>query len=274
MPPLQRTYLMNPYLGMPDRGSLLTNKALGIHLLFLIISINTIQSLIDLICLLTQHMFPTTSPISAKDIKHLLRYLLHKSKSSIGILILAIFYYLNYLSKQRSHHASPMLLLHDFVFFQNPMVYRPVHVYQRHPAMFPTMPAPIPVPMTPSTSTQGHPSPKPAAPIPQQKLAQSVDVKQTVPVTHQSTVAPPTPSLLSHQGIQLFLSSLIVANKFLKEPSPSNKAWSKIKCLPSATYLSQMERSFLAGLGYELFVDHKTFMLVCEYCLRLETVPQ
>ncbi len=87
MPPFMRTLPVYP-IAQPDRGSVLTSKTLGKPS-----PCNQFLSL-DLVCLLSHQLFPAHPSIAIKETKQLLRYLLHKSRSSIGILILAIFYFL------------------------------------------------------------------------------------------------------------------------------------------------------------------------------------
>ncbi|KAJ3348921.1 hypothetical protein HDU83_000977 [Entophlyctis luteolus] len=56
----------------------------------------------------------------------------------------------------------------------------------------------------------------------------------------------------------MFLSSLIVASKFLQDRNYSNKAWSNISGLP-VSEINARELEFLTLIDYELFVSRDTF---------------
>ncbi|KAJ3386573.1 hypothetical protein HDU84_001482, partial [Entophlyctis sp. JEL0112] len=59
-------------------------------------------------------------------------------------------------------------------------------------------------------------------------------------------------------GRRMFLSSLIVASKFLQDRNYSNKAWSNISGLP-VSEINARELEFLTLIDYELFVSRDTF---------------
>ncbi|KAJ3327142.1 hypothetical protein HDU76_012326 [Blyttiomyces sp. JEL0837] len=65
----------------------------------------------------------------------------------------------------------------------------------------------------------------------------------------------PHPSLC---GRRMFLSSLIVAAKYLQDRNYSNRAWSKISGLPLSE-INANEMEFLKMIDYDLFVNHRTF---------------
>ncbi|KAJ3072242.1 hypothetical protein HDU98_003985 [Podochytrium sp. JEL0797] len=59
-------------------------------------------------------------------------------------------------------------------------------------------------------------------------------------------------------GRRMFLTSLILASKYLQDRNYSNKAWSKISGL-SVSEINTNEFKFLALVEYELFVGHEVF---------------
>ncbi|KAJ3415457.1 hypothetical protein HDV05_004899 [Chytridiales sp. JEL 0842] len=73
--------------------------------------------------------------------------------------------------------------------------------------------------------------------------------------SEQQSTTPQNPTLC---GRRMFLSSLIVATKYLKDRTYSNKAWAKISGLPLSE-INDNERVFLQGVNYELFVSASTF---------------
>jgi hypothetical protein len=83
--------------------------------------------------------------------------------------------------------------------------------------------------------------------------------------------APPSaPKIASHElseiferslpncGRRLFLTSLILASKYLQDKNYSNKAWSKISGLP-AREINKHEREFLSVIGHGLFISAAKF---------------
>ncbi|KAJ3201744.1 hypothetical protein HDU67_001083 [Dinochytrium kinnereticum] len=59
-------------------------------------------------------------------------------------------------------------------------------------------------------------------------------------------------------GRRMFLAALMVASKYLQDKNYSNRAWSKISGLP-LDQVNTNEQRFLEAVGYELYVNQKTF---------------
>ncbi|KAI8850241.1 hypothetical protein BC829DRAFT_389553, partial [Chytridium lagenaria] len=59
-------------------------------------------------------------------------------------------------------------------------------------------------------------------------------------------------------GRRMFLAALMVASKYLQDKNYSNQAWSKIAGLPLEE-VNRNERKFLESIGYDLYVNQKTF---------------
>ncbi|KAJ3280022.1 hypothetical protein HK104_000986 [Borealophlyctis nickersoniae] len=104
------------------------------------------------------------------------------------------------------------------------------------PTASPVSTSPAPSPLSPATS--------------QQQQQQQQSSSSSCPSTS------PHPSLC---GRRMFLSSLIVAAKYIQDRNYSNKAWAKISGLPLSE-INANELEFLKAIDYHLFVSQKTFV--------------
>ncbi|TPX57539.1 hypothetical protein PhCBS80983_g03765 [Powellomyces hirtus] len=80
--------------------------------------------------------------------------------------------------------------------------------------------------------------------------------KQAMATNPPSKSAKPSPVSCARR---MFLSSLIVANKYLQDRNYSNTAWSRICGLP-ATELTRNENCFLSIIDWKLFVSKQLFV--------------
>jgi hypothetical protein len=71
-------------------------------------------------------------------------------------------------------------------------------------------------------------------------------------------------------GMHIYLVSLILANKYLREPPASNKAWARLDMLPDAKSLTVIERYVLGVIGFELFIGSEQFKEMCSLCLKYQ----
>ncbi|TPX62783.1 hypothetical protein SpCBS45565_g06945 [Spizellomyces sp. 'palustris'] len=88
------------------------------------------------------------------------------------------------------------------------------------------------------------------------RLRNSIISRRTLPA--DSPLVPSTTSPL-RCGRRMFLSALILANKYLQDKSYSNKAWAKI-CGLTASELCRNEATFLEAVEWNLFVANKTWI--------------
>ncbi|ORX77708.1 hypothetical protein K493DRAFT_204889 [Basidiobolus meristosporus CBS 931.73] len=63
---------------------------------------------------------------------------------------------------------------------------------------------------------------------------------------------------------QVFITSLILAHKFLEDDTYTNQSWSDISKIP-VEQINKMERHFLKGIGYNLNVSQEEFIQWVEY---------
>ncbi|KAJ3020987.1 hypothetical protein HKX48_009390 [Thoreauomyces humboldtii] len=76
--------------------------------------------------------------------------------------------------------------------------------------------------------------------------------------TPTAVTTPTAPARVSRCGRRLFLTTLIVASKFLQDRNYSMKAWSRICGLPTSE-LCENERDFLSVVDYDLCVPGATW---------------
>ncbi|KND03400.1 uncharacterized protein SPPG_00888 [Spizellomyces punctatus DAOM BR117] len=88
------------------------------------------------------------------------------------------------------------------------------------------------------------------------RLRNSIISRRTLPA--DSPLIPPATSPL-RCGRRMFLSALILANKYLQDKNYSNKAWAKI-CGLTASELCKNEATFLEAVEWNLFVANKTWI--------------
>ena len=67
---------------------------------------------------------------------------------------------------------------------------------------------------------------------------------------------------------RIFIASLMCSHKYNKEPAPSNKAWSKLSVGLSIKELTGVEKVFLNGISFNLFMRKITFTQITENVLK------
>ncbi|KAI9164462.1 PHO85 cyclin-5 [Blastocladiella emersonii ATCC 22665] len=67
-----------------------------------------------------------------------------------------------------------------------------------------------------------------------------------------------SPSPLASCSRRLFLASLVTAAKYLQDSVFSNRGWARVASLPAAE-VTRLERMFLAGIAFELYVPPAVF---------------
>lgn len=153
-------------------------------------------SIQDIFQYTTFHYFPNSKQEShLLDLKQFMTFYMTHSKSTIGILIHALTYYIRY-----CHFNHPL---------------------------------------------QKSPSPS-------LKILLFAVVKQSE-VLDVFRVEP----LFCHRRI--FMASLICSHKYNREPAPSNKAWAKLSIGISSEELTGIERVFLNGISYALYVQRDAY---------------
>lgn len=62
-----------------------------------------------------------------------------------------------------------------------------------------------------------------------------------------------------HCHRRIFIAALITAHKYNREPAPSNKAWAKLSSSLSSHELTLIEREFLNGIGFALYIPENVY---------------